>query len=147
MEPGLEYDRICDDIHAALGELTDPVSQRPVARYISRIQRELRGPYLDRLPDLTVQWDNRFPWSSVHSPRFGTIELRSQDSRSGSHTAHGFLLTIGDDIPRGATIAGASIFDIVPTIMDTAGLPTPSACEGQPLFHYQPQSARTSAWR
>ncbi len=147
VEPGLEYERICDDIHAALAELTDPVSGRPVARYISHIQRELRGPYVERLPDITVQWDNTFPWSSVHSPRFGTIELRSQDSRSGSHTAHGFLLATGDDIPREATINGASIFDIVPTIMDSAGLRAPSACEGRPLFDHQPQPERTSAWR
>jgi predicted AlkP superfamily phosphohydrolase/phosphomutase len=134
VEAGTEYDRVCDDICAALAELTDPVSNRPVARQISRIQRELRGPYLDRLPDLTVRWDQSFPWRSVSSPRFGTVELRDQDSRNGSHTPHGFLIAAGDRIAKGATLSGASIYDIVPTILNAAGVRTPEACEGHPLF-------------
>jgi predicted AlkP superfamily phosphohydrolase/phosphomutase len=134
VEPGIEYEQICDDLCAALAELKDPVSGKPVVVYISRIQRELRGPYLDRLPDITVQWEQSFAWSSVHSPRFGTMQLRDQDSRSGSHTAHGFLLATGDGIRRGATITGASIYDLVPSIMDTAGVSSPAACEGRPLF-------------
>ena len=137
VEPGTEYEQICDDICAALAELKDPISGRPVADYICRIQRELRGPYLDQLPDITVRWDATFPWSSVHSPRFGTLQLREQDSRKGSHTAHGFLIATGDGIQRGAAISGASIYDLVPTIMNTACLRAPAACEGRPLFPTQ----------
>jgi len=129
-----EYEQVCDDVCAALAELKDPVTGKPVIQNISRVQRELRGPYLDRLPDITVQWDASFPWSSVHSPRFGAIQLPDQDSRSGSHSVHGFLLASGPGIPSGATICGASIYDIVPTIMDTAGVRAPDACEGRVLF-------------
>lgn len=129
-----EYDRVCNEICAALDELRDPVSGKPVIQKISRIQRELRGPHLDQLPDITVLWDPSFAWTSVHSPRFGTIQLPEQDSRSGSHSVHGFLLAVGDGIPAGATISGATIYDIVPTIMKTAGLSAPSACEGRVLF-------------
>jgi predicted AlkP superfamily phosphohydrolase/phosphomutase len=134
VDAGLEYEQICDDICAALLELKDPVSGKPVVERISRIQQELRGPYLDRLPDITVQWDASFPWSSVQSPRFGTIELRDQDTRSGSHTSHGFLLAMGEGIAPGTIISGASIYDFVPTIMNTAGLHAPAGCEGRPLF-------------
>ena len=134
VEPGSDYEKICDDICAALAELTDSVTGKPVAQFISRIQRELSGPYLERFPDITVRWDSSFPWSSVHSPKFGTIQLRTQDLRTGSHTAHGFLIAAGNGIPSGATIAGASIYDIVPTILDFAGVPSPAACEGRPLF-------------
>ncbi len=132
--PGAEYEQVCDDICIALSELKDPVSGRSVAASISRLQQELPGPCRDRLPDITVRWEASFPWSSVHSPRFGTIELRNQDSRSGSHSTRGFLLAAGDGIPRAATITGASIYDMVPTIMDTAGLRAPAECEGRPLF-------------
>jgi hypothetical protein len=60
----------------------------------------------DRLPD--AAWKagryrevgNVFPWSSVYSLRFGTIQFRGQDTRSGSHTAHGFLLASGEGVPR-----------------------------------------------
>ncbi len=133
VEPA-DYDQICDDICAALDELTDPFSGKPVIQKISRVQRELHGPHLGQLPDLTVLWDPSFAWSSVHSPRFGTIELPEQDSRSGSHSPHGFLLAMGDGIPRAKTIFGASIYDLVPTVMNTADVPAPAACEGRALF-------------
>jgi len=134
VEPGAEYDRICDDLCAALAELTDPTSGRSVVRYISRIQRELHGPRLDRLPDITANWEQSFPWNAVSSPRFGTVELRNQDARTGSHTPHAFLLASGEGIPKGATISGASIFDLVPTILYAAGMRAPTTCEGRPLF-------------
>ena len=134
VEPGAEYDRICDDLCRALADLKDPVSGRPVVKHISRIQRELRGPHLDRLPDITAQWEQSFPWSALYSPRFGTVELRNQDSRTGSHAPHAFMLTSGEGIPRGATISGASIFDLVPTILYGAGMRAPTTCEGRPLF-------------
>jgi predicted AlkP superfamily phosphohydrolase/phosphomutase len=134
VEPGAEYERICEDVCVALSELKDPASGRPVVSYVSRIQRELRGPYLDRLPDITARWDSSFPWTSVHSPRFGTLELREQDFRKGSHSAHGFLIATGEGIARAAKISEASIYDIVPTILNTAGVPAPIACEGRPLF-------------
>ena len=137
VEPGRDYERACDDICTALAELTDPVTGKAVAGYICRTQRELRGPYVDELPDITVQWNASFPWSSVNSPRFGTLELPIQDSRKGSHTEHGFLIAAGEGIARGAKIAQASIYDFMPTIMNTARVPIPAACEGRPLFTNQ----------
>jgi predicted AlkP superfamily phosphohydrolase/phosphomutase len=134
VEPGAEYDRICDDLCAALAELSDPISGRPVVKYISRIQRELHGPRVDKLPDITANWEQSFPWSSVYSPRFGTVRLRNQDSRTGSHSPHAFMLASGEGIPRGAAISGASIFDFVPTILYGAGMRAPTNCEGHPLF-------------
>jgi predicted AlkP superfamily phosphohydrolase/phosphomutase len=134
VEPGAEYDRICEGICSALAELQDCPGGRRVVKHISRIQRELHDPYLDQLPDITALWEQSFPWSSVHSPRFGAVQLRNQDSRTGSHAPRAFLLASGEGIPRGATLSGASIFDLVPTILHGAGTRTPESCEGRPLF-------------
>ncbi len=134
VEPGAEYDRVCEEICAVLAELRDPVSGRPVVKHISQLQRELHGPYLDRLPDITALWDQSFPWRSINSPRFGTVQLRNQDSRTGSHAPRGFLLASGEGIASGATLSGASIFDFVPTILNSAGTRVPEICEGRPLF-------------
>lgn len=137
VEPA-EYDGICEEICAALAELIDPESGRPVAEHISRIHRELRGPHLDELPDITVQWANSFPWSALRSPRLGTMKIREQDSRSGAHTRNGFLIAFGDGIEHGAKLpASTSIYDFMPTIMKTAGVAIPAACEGRPLFTNQ----------
>jgi predicted AlkP superfamily phosphohydrolase/phosphomutase len=137
VEPGPEYEHLCDEICHALAELKDPVSGRTVVKSISRPQQELHGPYLHLLPDITVLWEQSFPWQSVYSPALGTIQLRVQDSRTGSHTSHAFLLARGPGVRKQTILAGASIFDIVPSVLRAAGVRTPAPCEGQPRFVWQ----------
>ena len=72
VNPGEEYRRVCSDISQALLELTDPVSGRPLVKKVTRLHEEYHGPFLERLPDLAVQWDFGFVWDLLHSPRFGT---------------------------------------------------------------------------
>src|SRR5436190_14579185 len=88
VEPA-QADQLCGEIRQALLELTDPLSRRPVAKRVTILKDEFHGPFIDQLPDLTVLWDQSFPWYSVHSPRFGTLRIRQQDSRTGSHTDYG----------------------------------------------------------
>jgi predicted AlkP superfamily phosphohydrolase/phosphomutase len=131
--PGEEYRRICQDIAAALHELTDPASGRPVVRQVTLTHDVFHGPFLDQLPDITVLWEQGFPWGAVHSPRFGTLRIRRQDARSGSHTSHGFLLLTGPGVPAGIELAGHSIYDVAPTVLEGAGVPIPSDLDGGPL--------------
>jgi predicted AlkP superfamily phosphohydrolase/phosphomutase len=131
--PGDEYRRVCQDIADALYELSDPVSNRPVVRRVTLTHDEFRGPFLDQLPDLTVLWNQSFSWDSLHSPRFGTLRLRRQDGRSGSHTPHGFVLLAGQGVPAGVELTGRSIYDIAPTVLEAAGVPIPPDLDGTPL--------------
>lgn len=138
VEAGDEYRRVCRDIREALTELIDPRSGRPVVRQVTLSHEEFKGPYLNELPDLTVFWENSFPWSSLHSPRFGTLRIRRQDSRSGSHTAHGFLLVTGPGVPPNAELTGRSIYDIAPTVLEGAGVAIPEEMDGRPLPIHRP---------
>ena len=133
VEPGQEYHRICQDIGQAMSELTDPESNRPVVKSVSFLHEVFEGPFLDQLPDITVLWDNSFPWSSIHSPRFGTLRLRRQDARTGGHSTHGFVIATGPGIPAGIELFGHSIYDIVPTVLDAAGVVAPADLDGRPL--------------
>lgn len=139
VEAGDEYRRVCRDIREALTELIDPRSGRPVVRQVTLSHEEFKGPYLNELPDLTVFWENSFPWRSLHSPRFGTLRIRRQDSRSGSHTAHGFLLVTGPGVlPPNAELTGRSIYDIAPTVLEGAGVAIPEEMDGRPLPIHRP---------
>ena len=89
---------------------------------------------LDQLPDLTVLWEQSFPWESLYSPRVGALRLRLQDARSGAHTAHGFVLAMGPGVPAGAEAAAGSIYHIAPTVLDRAGVPIPPDFDGVPLL-------------
>ena len=133
VQAGAEYRRLCQEITEALYELRDPVSGRPVVRRVTFIPDEFQGPFLDRLPDLTVFWEQSFPWTAVDSPRFGTLQLRRQDAGSGSHTAHGFVLIIGSGVSAGVDISGHTIYDIAPTLLEAVGVPVPTGLDGHPL--------------
>ncbi len=133
IEPGEEYRRVCEDIADALYELTDPVTGRKLVKRVTFTHEEFSGPYLDGLPDITVLWDQSFPWESLHSPRFGTLRLRSQDSRSGSHSPLGFVLVKGAGVPAGVELHNHSIYDIAATVLEVAGVSAPSDLDGRPL--------------
>lgn len=133
VEPGEAYRAICREIATALYGLTDLASGRPVVKRVTLTHEEFHGAFLDQLPDLTVLWDQSFPWRSLHSPRFGTLHLRRQDARSGSHTPHGFVIMTGPGVPASGKLEGCSIYDIAPTVLSTAGLPIPPDMDGRPL--------------
>jgi predicted AlkP superfamily phosphohydrolase/phosphomutase len=133
IEPGVEYKQVCQDIAEAIYELTDPKSGRPIVKRVTLTHDEFHGPYLDVLPDITVLWDQTFPWDSLQSPRFGTLRLRRQDSRSGSHTPLGFILINGTNVPANIEVSDRSIYDIAATVLHVAGVPIPPDLDGQPF--------------
>lgn len=128
-----DYDRVCNEIATALGELVDPVTGRKVIARLTRSSEEFSGKFLHGLPDLTVSWDTSFPWHAVRSPRFGTLALTKQDGRTGSHTDHGFVIVRGPGVPAGRELTGCSLYDIAPTILAAAGIAAPADMEGRPL--------------
>ena len=132
--PGAAYRQLCREIAEALYELTDVEGGRPVVKQVTFTHDVFKGPFLEGLPDLTVLWEQSRPWTSLCSPRFGTLRLRRQDARSGAHTPHGFVLAMGPGIPAGAEGRDGSIYGIAPTILDLAGVPIPPDLDGTPLF-------------
>jgi len=133
VEPGAEYEQLLDDITAALEELTDPVSGRRVVRTVTHLQEKYHGQFAEQLPDLTVHWEADFQWHAIESPRFGKLEIRPQDARSGSHTESSFLVMAGPGVPEGKTLEGHSILDLPATVLANAGVEIPDHLDGRPL--------------
>jgi predicted AlkP superfamily phosphohydrolase/phosphomutase len=131
--PGDEYRRVCQDIATALSELRDPVSDRPVVRRVTLTHEVFHGPFVDQLPDITVLWEQDFPWYALRSPRFGTLRVRRQDARTGSHTPRGFFVAGGPGVAAGVELHGHSIYDVAPTVLVAAGVPLPPDLDGAPL--------------
>lgn len=133
VEPGEEYERVCRDIADALYELTDKEGGRRLVKQVTITHDTFDGPFLEQLPDLTVLWDQSFAWSTVHSPRFGTLRIRQQDARTGGHSSHGFVLMTGPNVPAGLELPDCSIYDIAPTVLEAAGVEPPADLDGRPL--------------
>lgn len=128
-----QYETVCRDIANALYELREKEGGRPLVKQVTLTHETFHGPFLEQLPDLTVLWDQSFAWNTVYSPRFGTLEIKQQDSRTGGHSSHGFVLLSGPDVPAGLQLPRASIYDIAPTVLQAADVPIPDDMDGQPL--------------
>lgn len=131
--PGSDHVALREEIAGKLLALTDPNSGRRVVREVVRLHEESKGPFRDQLPDLGVLWEQDFVWTRLHSPDFGTLAVRAQDSRTGSHVARGFFVAHGDGVPAGVELNGHSIYDIAPTILAAAGVAIPGDLDGRPI--------------
>jgi predicted AlkP superfamily phosphohydrolase/phosphomutase len=131
-----EYDAVCRDLADAFRELRDPDSGQPVVRLVTKSREVFHGPFLDRLPDLTVLWNTERPWTALESPRVGRLRLRSQDVRTGGHTPRGFVIVRGEGVPSGADLVGHSILDLAPTFLVAAGVEPQGYMDGRPLAYF-----------
>ena len=89
----IEYDEVCKDLSEVFKALV--VRLKPVPRWSNRWSRHATfsgGPFLDRLPDLMIEWNVDRSISAVTSPRTGEIRREYTDARTGHHLNDGFLL-------------------------------------------------------
>ena len=130
VEPGAQYDRLCDQISTGLRSFKDSGTGRPVVDEVIRSDRLYPGgARCSDLPDLIVRWCSS-PASAhrtlVSSP-YGSIAWptpgRHPDGRSGNHRGEGFLLAAGEGVRRDASVDGAHIVDVAPTVFSLLDLP------------------------
>jgi predicted AlkP superfamily phosphohydrolase/phosphomutase len=136
VEPGEEYEAICDELAAALSELRDKETGESVVTKVVKTNdaysREDRHP---NLPDLVVRFREDRPIVSVTSPRIGTVTEPARDRefpRSGDHTAVSRAWLVDPRVESGAT-GRARLIDLAPTMLAILGVPVPEQLDGRPL--------------
>jgi predicted AlkP superfamily phosphohydrolase/phosphomutase len=138
VEPGAEYDQLCQEIAEGLLTFADADTGEPIIKDIFRPHQVFEGERLADLPDIVVRWAET-PASkhrAVASPHFGVIPWptpgHNPEGRSGNHRAQGMLIAAGSGVKAG-TLRNANILDIAPTILTLLGQPIPAEMEGKPL--------------
>lgn len=91
------------------------------------------GQYLNLAPDILFEIDD-FE-CSIHFGFHPSSFQRPPDNpvHSGIHKKDGIFIAYGRDIRQGATIEGAKIYDIAPTILHMLSLPVPADMDGKAL--------------
>ena len=120
VEPGAEYDRLCEQIVADMQKLVNPATGRAAVRDVWVLRREFDGPAVDHLPDITVTWNNDAPIRSLTCGDIGTLDSLSPDPRTGTHSNRGFCLAVGTPFTTAAT-ARARLVDVGPTVLALLG--------------------------
>jgi predicted AlkP superfamily phosphohydrolase/phosphomutase len=114
-------------------DFRDPRTDRKLIGEVLRREEIYSGPHLERAPDLILR--PKEPSDIFFGlADFGHRETVSPVYRySGMHRDYGLLIMSGPGVRQGATLEGASIQDLAPTVLHTMGLPVPSDIDGQVL--------------
>lgn len=134
VQPGAEYDRVCDELTGALLELVNPDTGERAVREVVRTDRQFPGPRRDFLPDLIVLWGADARITQLQSPRVGVVSGSSPDGRPGTHAPPGFLIAHGPGIAPGDLPSGADVRDLAPTILSLHGVERPDYMDGDVLL-------------
>ncbi len=106
VEPGAEYDAVCEEVMHALGELINPATGKSAVSEVVKIADRYPGEALGELPDIIVQWAGDAPINALTSPRIGTIS---------------------------GVLPEAHIMDVAPTIMRLMGQPASEGFDGRAM--------------
>lgn len=136
--PGREYEQARGELAVALQALRDPDDGRPVVEAVLRREEFYSGSALEALPDLHLRLRD-YSYRVVlnyHGARgryFGRPEARKVLYDTGAHRREGILIAAGPGFARGATLAQASLLDVLPTVLHALGLPLVAELEGRVL--------------
>lgn len=131
VEPGAEYEAVCDEIERLAYEFRDPRTGKKLIGQVHRRGEIYAGPHLEHAPDLILR--PREPSDIFFGlADFGHRETVSTVYRySGMHRDYGMLIMNGPGVRQGGAIEGAAIQDIAPTVMHTMGLAVPADMDGR----------------
>jgi len=133
-----EYDAVRDRLVARLRELTDP-DGRPVFERVAPRESVFEGPYTEAAPDIVVvprAFEN-FLNGSLLGDRFGTPR------EPWNHKRDGVVAVSGSGVDTDASLAGAHLFDVAPTVLSTLGVPRPERLDGTVLPAVSPTPEET----
>jgi len=152
VSPGSDYDETCRQIIQALLAWKDPETGERVIERVYRREEIYQGPYVEKSPDLLVQWslDRGYAYlfrpSSASAAKLPIEKVSKKElwssrfmiNRSGCHRDDGIFAVSGAMVPPQAAIQGACIADVAPTLLHAMGLPVDSDMDGRvitEIFH------------
>jgi predicted AlkP superfamily phosphohydrolase/phosphomutase len=136
VQPGREFDKLCQNIIEGLSTFVDADTGRPLVTEMKFSRDIFAGERVDWLPDLIGTWNSE---PSAHhrmitSPVYGDIPWptpgRNPEGRSGNHTSGGFLIASGGRVNRDA-LRDVHILDLAPTILNSLGVQVPADLGGK----------------
>jgi len=132
VEPGEEYDRICQQIITHLKALRGPDGE-PVVKNVYRRDELYEGPFFDRAPDLLVEigWQKYLISDRLSGDSY--FEEIDFAAARGRHRPLGVLVAYGKPFRQGAVYNESRLIDLAPTVMHLQGLPVPRTMDGRVL--------------
>ena len=138
VKPGSAYEQLRHQLISDFMEVKDPESGDSVVRKVYKTEEVFHGNYLDKAPDLLVEFNDGYDSVGKFNKDQLGIELEGGclyqlNNWSGNHRLDGILITSGPLVRELGEIKGAEIIDIAPTVLYLMGLPVPKDMDGKVL--------------
>jgi predicted AlkP superfamily phosphohydrolase/phosphomutase len=127
---GADYEKLRDELLAALREIPDPKDGSPVVDMAERREGFHRGPLAEEAPDILFSMKDL---SYITENRLLAPQCFSPSRLRGTHRMEGILVARGPGLRAGGELEGARLQDIMPTLLYAAGLPVPDDLDGRVL--------------
>lgn len=138
--PPDEYETLRQHARARLLELRDGETNRPLLRAVHEREALFHGPFLERAPDLMLEWDFEAVGDAVTYEDdggrvvVGQIRHSSSDEKwKGTHRPDGVLIAYGAPIRQAHVLSRATLYDVAPTILHLQGQSLPAGMDGRVL--------------
>ncbi|MDQ3646616.1 MAG: alkaline phosphatase family protein [Actinomycetota bacterium] len=122
-----DYEKVRDEVAAALGAFRDPDNGAAPIRKIYRKEEVLSGRFLDTAPDLLL-----VP-APLYSLTHAKAVVEDADWLSGDHRLEGVLVAVGPEVTPGPLQEEARLIDLAPTAMAALGVSSSIPRDGRAL--------------
>jgi len=151
VEPGKEYEEICEEIFGIVKTMTNPANGALAARAVYKTDDIFHGPCRSLMPDIIINWDDNARISTeLLTAKYGLAHSKAAGCElppyyTGNHKPNAFMISLGPGILPGAICEGASILDIAPTILDQFGIDAPDYMDGRVLSKLRDRHTKVDA--
>lgn len=135
-----EYEEVRQKIIDALTTAVGVSTGEALIRNVHRREEAYSGPFVDRSPDLVIEWMDSKPDLEIRYPD-GTTHKLTKDHLpddpfdtmlNGGHDSYGMVALMGPGVKPGR-INDAKIADVAPTVLFLRDAPIPSDVDGKVL--------------
>lgn len=135
-----EYDEVRQTIIDAFTQAVGVSTGEALIRNVHRREEAYSGPFVDRSPDLVIEWMDSHPDLEIRYPDGRTHKLTKDHlpddpfdtMLNGGHDSYGMVALLGPGVKPGR-IQDAKIADVAPTILFMRDAPIPSDLDGKVL--------------
>jgi predicted AlkP superfamily phosphohydrolase/phosphomutase len=100
-----EHDGLCEELAEKFKSLKCVATGQPLVSRVVRSTEALPGPYLDRMPDLMIEWNTECAITVAGSDSVGEIRRDFSDARTGHHINEGIVL-YSNGADAGSSVVG-----------------------------------------
>jgi predicted AlkP superfamily phosphohydrolase/phosphomutase len=132
VERGAEYEKLRNILRDELLDLRDPTTGETLVDKVLFREDAYQGPYTELAPDvLFVAKD----YAVLGRQLFGARRwiATSENQANGFHRTNGIFISVGSHIKKRNSIKGASIADVMPTVLYAMGESLPDDLDGRVL--------------